>query len=192
MSSEDPMSMLADPYSSEMGLGNDYYHDEGPAMSDSDDDVMEAESVKSESTISSDKKKRRKIMEKYKQQTTGYVLLKDAKKKKNRIEGYYSSNVPGAPIRNSVSGYCETDYMGKTKFSVGSTWEDLFFKVMDTTSKEGALTFFYDSPEQYERHMAVKLNDNIIKKWYMKHENAKKMLRDFEDKHYQTEYTEVR
>ena len=85
MSSEDPMSMLADPYSSEMGLGNDYYHDEGPAMSDSDDDIMEAESVKSESTISSDKKKRRKIMEKYKQQTTGYVLLKDSKKKKNRI-----------------------------------------------------------------------------------------------------------
>lgn len=192
MSNESPVSIMADPYSSEMGLGNDYYHDEGPAMSDSDDDVMEVESVKSESTISSDKKKRRKIMEKYKQQTTGYVLLKDAKKKKNRIEGYYSSNVPGAPIRNCVSGYCETDYMGKTKFSVGSTWEDLFFKVIDTTSKEGGLTFFYDSPEQYERHMALKLNDNVIKKWYMKHENAKKILRDFEDKHYQTEYIEVK
>ena len=178
--------MMIDSYSAEMGLGNNY--DDSLSLSDSD----EEESVKSESTVSSDKKKRRKNREKNKQPITGYVLLKDAKKKRNRIEGYFSSNIPGAPIRNCVSGYCETDYMGKTKYAVGSIWEDLFFKVIDVTSPEGSMTFFYDSPEQYERHMDIKLNDKVIKKWYIKHENAKKFLRDCEDKYYQNEYVEVR
>tara|TARA_B000000557_G_scaffold260806_1_gene258740 strand:- start:280 stop:837 length:558 start_codon:yes stop_codon:yes gene_type:complete len=158
----------------------EYYHNEGPALSDSDEE--ESISVKSESTVSSDKKKQRKLMDKYKQQTKGYVILNPKEKKRRyRIEAYYTISTPGAPIRNAVTGYFETDYLGKIKFSVGSVWEDLFFKVADSTSTT-SYTFFYDSPEQCERHRNIQLNRDDVKKWYMKHEHVKKILRIEEDR----------
>ena len=158
----------------------EYYHDEGPALSDSDD--QESISLKSESTVSSEKKKQRKLMDKFKQETKGYVILNPKeRKRRNRIEAYYTVNTPGAPVRNAVTGYFETDYLGKIKFSVGSCWEDLFFKVADATSTT-SYTFFYDSPEQCERHRNFQLDHNEVKKWYMKHEYVKKILRIEEDK----------
>lgn len=162
---------------------NDHYEAAILSDSDDDDDVEDVASVHSASTMNSQKKKQRKLLDKFHEQTRGFVVLKNAKKRKNRIEGYYTSTIPGAPIRNAVTGYHETDFIGTIKFSYGSPWEDLFFKVIDNTTVGGTYTFFYDTPEQYERHRNFKLNPEITKKWYIRHEHLKKLLRIQEDEY---------
>ena len=59
----------------------------------------------------------------------------------------------------------------------------LFFKVIDNTTVGGTYTFFYDSPEQYESHRNFKLNPEITKKWYIRHEHLKKLLCIQEDEY---------
>ena len=78
--------------------------------------------------------------------------------KKITIE-YYSSGQIGSRIRNALTGQY-------TKDIVGSKFEDLYFKI--TLTEGNALTLFYDSPEQYERHHHEKLPTNIKEKWIKK------------------------
>lgn len=80
--------------------------------------------------------------------------------------GYYHTRIcPGATIRNAVSGSFETGYR------VGSCDEDLFFKVMNaigsSTCRDPHL-LFYDSPEQYERHLMQTVDAETKDKWRKK------------------------
>lgn len=61
------------------------------------------------------------------------------------IENFGSGSY-GSKIRNAVTG-------SYYNYIVGSSDEDLFFKVVEATGRNGRkepLTLFYDSPEQYE------------------------------------------
>lgn len=78
---------------------------------------------------------------------------------------YYTTNMtPGRYIRDAVSGaYCKP-------YRVGRKVEDLFFKVAFTRgntaghSQHGE-TLFYSSPQEYEKHMCVKLPEETKKLW---------------------------
>jgi hypothetical protein len=150
---------------------------------DSDYDNNDVASHVSFSTTNSRKKMGRRNREKYTGEIPGLICIRKANKrwKEKRIDGYYTVNIPGSPIRNAVSGSFEVDYMGNTKFGVGSVWEDLFFKATVTTVKGSPYTLFYDSPEQYERHMNSSLSEDVIKQWYEKHRNATEELTIFND-----------
>lgn len=74
--------------------------------------------------------------------------------------GVYGSGSHESPIRNAETG----EYY---KYKVGSMNEDLFFKVIISTS-EGPLTLFYDSPEHYERHQYIELDGFTKQKWELK------------------------
>ena len=84
-------------------------------------------------------------------------------KNKNIELGVYGSGSQECQIRNAETG----EYY---KYKVGSFDEDLFFKVMISTGEvsSGPLTLFYDSPEHYERHQYLELDDLIKKKWHVK------------------------
>jgi hypothetical protein len=58
-------------------------------------------------------------------------------------------------IRNAITGVLYDD-------KVGSSSEDLYFKVK-YSSVEGV--FFYDGPQDFERHMFLSLDPEIKSKW---------------------------
>ena len=165
-------------------------------LSDNDSDYDNNDEIShiTASTITSRKKKSYRNLDKYANITPGLICIKTANKKwkEKRIDGYYTVNIPGSPIRNAVIGSYEINYMGNTKFAVGSVWEDLFFKVTLTTLKGSPYTLFYDSPEQYERHMNSSLPEEDVKRWYNKHRNATENLNMMNDNTRPREDTVIR
>jgi hypothetical protein len=160
---------------------DEYMNDYVQPTSDSDDDDIQ--SHVSKHSVSSRKKSSKKFAETYDPVTHGCVCIRNPIKKLGitRINAYYTSNTTGAPIRNAVTGVYESDYLGRTKCGVGSIWEDLFFKVIITTTKDGPHTLFYDSPEQYNRHMETRVSDDTMQKWYPKYQYAASQLKIDQD-----------
>jgi hypothetical protein len=89
------------------------------------------------------------------------------KRKKTLVKTYdlsfYSSGDTGSNIRDAVTG----EY---TKYIVGSTNQELFFKVIIATgeSPNGPMTLFYASPEEYEQHQNCQVDQYVRDKWYNK------------------------
>jgi hypothetical protein len=79
----------------------------------------------------------------------------------------FGSGQQGDRIKNAVTGE-------RTRFAVGSSDEDLFFKVSEASRKNVPLVLFYDSPEQYENHHFTAVNDKLKESWNLKHANAVK------------------
>ena len=97
------------------------------------------------------------------------VLINNRNKK---IElGVYGSGSHESQIRNAETG----EYY---KYKVGTMDEDLFFKVMISTGEvpSGPLTLFYDSPEHYERHHCVFLDNFTKKHWEFKKQSRLDVL----------------
>lgn len=86
---------------------------------------------------------------------------KDGRFYKDAVIELYGSSQTGSRIRNAVTGQ-------RYPHLVGSSDEDLYFKVSDSTGREGRsypLTLFYDSPEQYENHFFTTLEPHIKSLW---------------------------
>uniref|UniRef100_A0A6C0I3I3 Uncharacterized protein n=1 Tax=viral metagenome TaxID=1070528 RepID=A0A6C0I3I3_9ZZZZ len=84
---------------------------------------------------------------------------------------YSSSNTPGFTIKNAVTGtYCE--------HKIGSLYEHLYYKIKLATGELGreSLSFFFDSPEQCERHMDSEIPQETKGKWHQKYMIAKRQL----------------
>jgi hypothetical protein len=77
----------------------------------------------------------------------------------------YSSGDVGSNIRNAENGLY-------TPYIVGSKYENLFFSVLDTTVQSdlrgGSIRLYYDSPEQYESHQSVRIDEDTRARWYEK------------------------
>lgn len=105
-----------------------------------------------------------------------------------RFEYYVTKNITGYPIYNALTG---TFYLN---YTVGSMYENLFFKVQLTnedsyksqtimsqnkkkskviaisTQKEDPEILFYDSPEEYESHYGTELPHNLKNNWRIRYE----------------------
>ena len=85
--------------------------------------------------------------------------------KKITIENY------GSGIRNAVTGV-------RYNFIVGTAEQDLFFKVIDSTGRNGRrepLMLYYDSPEQYENHHFTTISQEVKQQWV---ESSKKIQKN--------------
>jgi hypothetical protein len=84
---------------------------------------------------------------------------------KRRPIKVFSSAGVRTQIRNAETGIFYTDL-------VGSKNEDKYFKVAFAkgvlTSKNNSSTLFYNSPDEYMRHMNTELDECIIDKWQQK------------------------
>jgi hypothetical protein len=80
---------------------------------------------------------------------------------KTKTEVYSTSFIPGTMIRDAITGNKYSNYF------VGSLDEELFFKVKDTSGYvgNGSFCLYYDSPEQYERHMKSTISVDVKKAW---------------------------
>lgn len=97
---------------------------------------------------------------------------------KRKIDGlyktitYYSSGQKGTLIRNAISGTTQKGHL------VGTRNEELYFKTNIATGEVGksANILFYDSPEQYEKHMMCEISQNIKDTWGKKNLISRKAL----------------
>ena len=105
----------------------------------------------------------------------GFFKLKTGRNKPS-ITGFSTSYHPGVTIRNAATGYFESDYMGKPLYKVGSTDEDLFFRVSLNVNGVGPdpRKLFYDNPELYERHFRTTISNETKEKWTNKYNIALK------------------
>lgn len=88
--------------------------------------------------------------------------------KNTRIDCYTSGDT-GMRIRNAETG-------SYYKYKVGTNEEGLLFKVALATgelrARNSSNVLFYDSPEQYEKHLMAEIHEEIKDKWV----NKKKLL----------------
>lgn len=91
---------------------------------------------------------------------------------KIKTEVYSTSIMPGTFIRDAITGYKQNNCR------VGSWKEDLFFKVHEASGYIGMQTYtlFYDSPEQFERHMKTTVSTNTKRLWTDKFARARDRL----------------
>ena len=114
--------------------------------------------------------------------------LNKKKQKKQKKITLFSSNIVGKRIKNALSG---TEY----EHLVGSVNEKFYWKVVTkdqerwgtdvntgepklVTSGYDTATYFYDSPEQYERLFNITLCDNLKNEWYKKNGKEKLNISD--------------
>lgn len=82
-----------------------------------------------------------------------------------RVRAFETHQIIGAPIRNAITGIPYRNQNDKC-CKYGSSEEYDFFKARDISNlKKRGLVFFYDSPEQYERHFQKTLPENVKKRW---------------------------
>ena len=84
----------------------------------------------------------------------------------------YGSGSQGTFIRNAVTGV-------RYDTVVGSSDEDLFFKVIDSVGRNGTkepLMLYFDSPEQYENHHFTTVSPDVKQKWLERSLAAQKRL----------------
>jgi len=114
-------------------------------------------------------RKQRKMLEDIKKLDKGYnkinVMLNN---KKKSIEFYSTSIFPGSKIRGAIGG---SYYPG---FKVGSRDEDLFFKIACSTGDcKNSNICFFDTPEQFENHMHISIEQSVKERWYEKFNNER-------------------
>jgi hypothetical protein len=125
-------------------------------------------------------KNKNKFLKEFKKSDTKYdkynkilrMIWRDGKYYDKVTIELFGSGDTGTKIRNAVTG-------AKTPYLVGSSNEDLFFKIRDSTGNKGrqdSLLLFYDSPEQYENHQFIILNQDIKEAWLNKNLEARKRL----------------
>lgn len=92
-----------------------------------------------------------------------YLNKKDGGKRKVPIELYTTRSNLDSRIRNAVTGFYEEAFVGRPS-------QDQCFKVVLATGELGkdapSNFLFYDSPEQYERHFFLELEQSFKEKWY--------------------------
>lgn len=150
-----------------------------PFSTNDDDDfeeipnMHESYSVSSfESSLDSNKKKMRKMNDLLNSQDKWYrKYIFNINHKKIEVVAYASSSTPGSKIRDAITGGRDS------RFKVGSSDEDLFFKVGMAVSHVGfekdknktETILFFDNPEQYERHMHMTVSPAIKESWNEKY-----------------------
>ena len=113
-----------------------------------------------------------------------YTITKIIDGKRTKIKLCETKEKVNARIINAVTGipyFNEDERDGK--YLVGSRYEDDLFKVKMTTDLGGSKSglFFYESPDQYERHQFCTVSENIKTKWLEK--NQRFRIQELKAKH---------
>lgn len=81
----------------------------------------------------------------------------------------FGANPKHSKIRNAVTGI-------KYNYRVGSIEQDIYFKVIDSTvgykNNQTPAVFFYDGPDEYERHQFQTVDSKTRESWSEKRRNV--------------------
>jgi hypothetical protein len=148
---------------------------------DDDDNVPQYPDAVSEySAVSSNRKRQRRNRDEMKKADKGYhCITRKVDYKLVNIELYATKNSPGTMIRDAILGTRYNEYL------VGSISEHLFYKVKIATGEVGqdAGVFFYDSPDQYEKHFKYTqtVPNEAKEEWSLRRAIVQKRLERRED-----------
>jgi len=147
-----------DPY--DPTLENDY----------DDEPVIQREyepSLEDESTVNTQRRQKKMKDSFLLAQKGNYEIKRTLNNKQVKVQVCETSTTPGSLIRDAISG---------AKFAncrVGSCDENMFFKVKLSSGEEelkGACpALFFESPEQYERHMGSTVSKETKERWTAKY-----------------------
>ena len=116
----------------------------------------------------------KKLNKHYERYTIPYnKVASDGKFHKKITIELYGSKGTGSTIKNAVTG---VNY----NILVGSSEEDLLFKVVEATGRYGRkepITLYYDSPEQFENHHFTSVDTDVKKYWYERNLEARTRLK---------------
>jgi hypothetical protein len=138
-----------------------------------DEYELASESTEVSAPVSPARRKQRDFMEAYLLNDNFYhKMVRGGGPKDEKVGMYSTSTVPGALIRDAITGATNN------QFRVGSVYEDLFFKVVFATGEFGSQpkTAYFDSPEQYERHLNLSVSQPNKDRWTNKFAAARKAL----------------
>lgn len=121
------------------------------------------------SSIRPNRKGMRKLDDNYKKMDKDYQKINVKNGFQNTdVEFYTTTATPGVAIRDALTGAKNLEHR------VGSRNEDFYFKTNWSVGSDMKHLFF-DSPEQFERHMNVTLCESIKQKWMEKCVAARRM-----------------
>lgn len=93
------------------------------------------------------------------------IMKEILRRKRVKVSVFETFPMINQVIVNAVTGiaYTKDDNIF---YRYGSNDELELFKVKDVSRGKSGMVFFYDSPEQYERHMYATLNKETKEKWH--------------------------
>ena len=119
------------------------------------------------SSVSSFSNKKRKRNNNNKNENGSYTFTRICNDVHVKIQCFATKSTMGTKIKSATMGtYYDNMYVGKED-------ENMLFKVRVVNGETGSSAygndFYYDSPEEYERHLFVKVPQKIKEKWMEKH-----------------------
>jgi hypothetical protein len=122
--------------------------------------------IQDDTTVFTDVKSKRRRHDDYLNVDPGHKVIG---KKQDKLEYYATTLITGLPIRNAVTGIWENN------LRVGFyNAEDQFFRVRYAGNESTNIldTLYYDTPEQFERHMHCTVDQRTKEAWQRNYEHA--------------------
>lgn len=146
-----------------------------------------------ETTVSSfsNKNKKRGRSSSNKHENGCYTFNRTINNVRVKIPAFATKAIMGTKIKSATTGIINNMIVGKND-------EDLFFKVRivngEVSNSANGNDFYYDSPEEYERHLFTKVPQSIKDKWITKNQTARinKLLLEKTNKSEKQEFVVVK
>jgi|SaaInl5LU_22_DNA_1037371.scaffolds.fasta_scaffold20001_4 hypothetical protein len=103
---------------------------------------------------------------------------KSGERKYKKIELYSTPEHLNALLFNAVTGIPYYNDGGPIRYRVGTLQEDDVFKVKYMTGLNGVppVMLCYDTPEQFEKHLNLRVGTDVKEKWYKKNQQYKTVM----------------
>jgi hypothetical protein len=103
---------------------------------------------------------------------------KNGERKYKKIELYSTPEHLNALLFNAVTGIPYYNDGGPIRYRVGTLQEDDVFKVKYITGLNGVppVMLCYDTPEQFEKHLNLRVGTDVKEKWYKKNQQYKTVM----------------
>jgi len=161
---------------------NDY--DDNSIFSNTNNDTLENTTM---SSFTNNKKRGRSNSKK--NDNGCYFFNRKINDVRVKIPCFATKSMIGTRIKSATTGATNNMYVGKND-------EDLFFKVRiingEIKNSTNGNDFYYDSPEEYERHLLCIVPQSIKNKWREKNQIAKLNKRILENETHKQEFTVIK
>lgn len=103
---------------------------------------------------------------------------KSGERKYKKIQLYSTPEHLNALLFNAVTGIPYYNDGGPIRYRVGTLQEDDVFKVKYMTGLNGVppVMLCYDTPEQFEKHLNLRVGTDVKEKWYKKNQQYKTVM----------------